>query len=529
VTEGNGAPHDHVSTRSLAELAKAGYMLIRDPTMLVDFEVHHVSDVSGYFRDMVIGPAGEAPESVFVETLVSTANGVGLLIGTRTGSRYVGGNGTEPVVITEGRRNVFPGVAQPNPSFTYESARTFEAIIAIDSPDVRAIGFRRSLTIKKVIAYVSRLASDVARVPVLSAQWPAQVPSNASTRPDVPGREEGPPPRSSSLALRFSLALGESSAERRLQLGRHLIDYAKEHGFGLWLEDSRIGYRTGSWFHVCSVDPGLAAENDAAEPDDSQVSMCLPVTFVGPARVGSTSALMRYLESLPFVGVVGCSNTTLDDLAFIHLQLSLRGLTPRRLVEANKQLAGDDLLAGHPVEVLRTVFTRLGFEREVLAGRSDRRELPGRAFDYKTLAHSLFPCLPVSARRRMAIWFSWQVRNNDRGLQDVIGGLYRAFEDLGVLDARDDRWMSREESPNIEYLICRRFDFSILKGRGKISIPKDVVEKAFENERLEQPASRFCARLEAKWKAEVERADGFVELTVAWRERWLGHRMVGPL
>jgi hypothetical protein len=251
--------------------------------------------------------------------------------------------------------------------------------------------------------------------------------------------------------------------------------------------------------------------------------MCLPVTFVGPARVGSSSALMSFVESLPFVGVVGFSNVTLDDLAFIHLQLSLRGMTRRHIAGANQKLTTRKIHHGSPMDILGEIFGKLGYEQEFRLSVATWSELTSRAVDYKTLARNVYPCAPPSPRRRMAMWFSWQAEGNTTTLVTIMKGLYRAFEKVGLIDTRTEHWTTREESPNIEYMICRQFDYSILRGKGKMSLPKDIIDTRFKEGPLERPASKFCAKLEAAWRAELAGTDGFLELTVAWREAWLGH------
>lgn len=513
------------SVRRLAELAKAGYLLTRDPTLQVDFEVHHVQDVPGYFYSLVNSDSAEPSD--FLECLAASANGVGFVFGTRAGStetaRYRG-DAPDVVVIDEDDRKIFRGVATPNPSFTFESARTFEAIISVGGPRPEQVSFARSLVIKEVLGHVSQLAADTFRVPMLSAQWPAQIPVKVRGRPDVQDimrREEAVPPHASSGAIRFSLAIGDWSAAQRMRLERQLIRFVEQRGFGLWFADSRLGYRTGNWFHVRGYDPTVAGDRaDTSDP----VTICLPVTFVGPARTGSTSALLKLLESLPFVGLVGFSSTTLDDLAFIHLQLSVRGLSAADLAEANRRLADSVTQHGSPPDVLADVFRALDLHDEFETHKRGAAELAMRAFDYKTLVRNVFRCTRPPRRRRMAIWFSWQVECEQGGLQHVMRGMHEAFRKTGLARTGQGGRAGGEELPNLEYLICRQIDNSLLRGKGKISLPKDIVDDRFkEEDGLERPASRFSMNLEAAWKAELAGTGGFLELTVVWREAWLGH------
>jgi hypothetical protein len=77
------------SPRGLAQLARAGFALVRKPVMRIGYEVHHVADHPGYLREVVNERQAE-PSRRFVETLTSAAYGTGLVIGVRTGSDVQG-------------------------------------------------------------------------------------------------------------------------------------------------------------------------------------------------------------------------------------------------------------------------------------------------------------------------------------------------------------------------------------------------------------------------------------------------------
>src|SRR3954470_10923255 len=61
--ETHGAPlASTLSSRGLAELAKAGYVVLDQPYMQVDFEVHHLTDHAGYLYQLLsAGPPAERP------------------------------------------------------------------------------------------------------------------------------------------------------------------------------------------------------------------------------------------------------------------------------------------------------------------------------------------------------------------------------------------------------------------------------------------------------------------------------------
>ena len=64
----------------------------------------------------------------------------------------------------------------------------------------------------------------------------------------------------------------------------------------------------------------------------------------------------------------------------------------------------------------------------------------------------------------------------------------------------------------------------MVRGKAKLAVPKSVLRQ-FSSGGVELPASKLCASLEEAWKAHVDQSgvDGVSELTVAWRESWLGH------
>jgi hypothetical protein len=561
--ETHGAPlASTLSSRGLAELAKAGYVVLDQPYMQVDFEVHHLTDHAGYLYQLLsAGPPAERPTghllsderqaddsssgldedelpdrpltgepsskaASFVETLTTGANGIGLVIGTRTGAvdaLYRNSSSAPVEWIDRPRRlqNIFRGVARPNPTFSYASSRIFEGLVGIDQPAARTLSFERSVEVRDLLAFVARLAASENQAPMLSAQWPAQLPirGKGSGEQRIRTRDQGNPPFASSLALRFAIALPPATSGRRIELANRLRTYCEEEGYALWIADTRPGYGVGNWYHICSLDSSrLRADHDGSP--DQDVRLTLPVTFVGPARVGSTLAIMEFLRSLPFVGVLACSNTTLDDLAFIHLQLSLNGLTTSNVVRANSALKRVEARNGSPADVLIRIFSALGYERQAVPEGLSSANVGSRMWDYATLVGSLFP-VRTSERRRAALWFSWQSDRVDAGLSAPLRALYQSFERIGLVELSGRRAFRHEGAPTLEYLVCRQTSGRKVKGKGKLSIPKDLVDNRFPGDGREPAISRFCAVVEAVWRNQL--ADKSVdELAVSWRESWLG-------
>jgi len=203
------------STRGLADLARAGYAIMQQPFTQLEFEVHHLADRPGYLHDnMPIESEAVLPEqnvgtaSMAVETLVSAANGVGLVIRTnsdanvRNSHRIRQDDSAASLIIDEPTRRVFSGSALPNPIFRLESALPYEGIISVE-PSPRGIKFYHSIAVRDLVREISRIAAQVARTPLLYIQSPAQLPAQSYIGQDVRDSRVTGVRRSSSLAVRF--------------------------------------------------------------------------------------------------------------------------------------------------------------------------------------------------------------------------------------------------------------------------------------------------------------------------------------
>lgn len=510
---------------TLSDLAQAGFAMTVTPSMQVDFSVHHVADQPGYLlRLLRRGTGGRANGTAparFVETLSSSANGLGIVVGTATGQASPGSPPVEETVRSPDDRrtirNVFGGLARPNPTFLYESLDTFEALVAMERSYPAPMTARRARETRDLLARITSLAANEVGAPLLSVQCPVQVPPRVRGTPSVRDRTEPVPPPSASHGVRFSIPLARPDSRTRIALATGIADHCADRGYGLWVADTRVGHRAGNWFQIVPLP--RVDEHEPEPDDDAPVLTCLPVTFVGPARIGSSDSIIDYLGRFPDLGIAACTMSTLDDLAFVHLQLvpGDRARDPDDEVTATL-----DALAARTdpaAPSLDQVLAELGLEREPTVGL----EIAPRARDYQVLVGSAFAVSPPSTRRRMAVWFSWQAAAGDDALAGPLEALYRAAERIG-LGVLPDRGRPPAELPSIEYLICRRTGGSV-RGKGKVSLPKDVVDKNFAARGVEAAASRLSAQWETAWKAELARrpALGCSESTVAWREWWLGH------
>lgn len=506
------------SVRTLSELARSGYNLMRQPFTEVAFEVHHVADRPRRLLDLL---RHEDEPSSFLETMSSGANGGGVVVGTRVGDAPESlwfrdqGSGADPRIQFRSDETGFHfrGVARPNLTFLYEAASRLEGIITVeDEPKVAT--HADTLMVKELINEITLIASTHGKAPLVSIQCPVQRPveSNVETG-------DRKMPSSSSLSIRFTIALDEPSVSARTGLAALLASYCEMRGYRMWLSDTRPGHHVGNWF-------GIRARSTADEKlrpkwldhFDHRVGCVLPVTFVGPARVGATHAIVSFLQQFHHVGILGCAITALDDLAFVHLQLALseqavvaRGPLPSALATVDGE---------NPLTRLRALLAHYFGPRLPALDRPHPAELVA---DYQTLAGPVLPYAPAQRERRLAVWVSWQMNRGVEGVVTPIDALLRAWHRL----FRQNPAMAGEPvEPSIEYLICRDVGNSVLYGKGKLAVPYKLVRTMFPQHSAESPQSQLCVGLEDAWKCELESSkDGMnvLGVTVAWREYWLGH------
>jgi hypothetical protein len=530
------------STRDLADLARAGYGILQQPSTNVDFEVHHTADRPGYLRDnifvshdcMQAGLAGAEAPSAIVEALASAANGVGLVIGTNAGPgasglhRILNGKGAAPqLVVDETDRRVFRGSAPPNPTFLFESAATYEGVVSVE-PAPRSIKFYESIAVRDLIREISRIAADVAGQPLLYLQTPAQLPAQSFVRQDVRTAGMAASRRSSSLAVRFAIALQRPSARIRFKLTDILRRYCTERKFGLWLADTRMGYRSGNWFQICPHADDLPRRERmerAASMDSRAVEACLPITFVGPARIGSTHTIVSFLCQFSSIGITSCSVITLDDLSFIHLQLSASGVRRSTLRHLNSLLAEDGSWHTNPAEALIRIHGILVPRSNEMPDHVRVSEVVRHAGDYQTMVGPILGCTVPDRGKRIAAWFCWQMEGTDQDLSKPLSELFRCFSGVGLRQDEPGAAGRNGGIANLEYLICRDIGNRVLRGRGKLSIPEADMMAIFGGSGMEVAATRLCVSLEDAWTTSLRQCGvrGVSELTVAWREWWLGH------
>jgi len=528
---------DSASPRDLADLARAGYVILRQPFMQVMFEVHHLADRPGYLVDYLF-PAHREPGSIspgaslsFGETLTSGSRGLGLVIVTRAGvaaesrRQYISGPQPECEVDDNAELDsrIFRGIARPNPTFMYETAWRYEGLICID-PLVSSLRAWHCRMMREIINCISLLANEE-KSPILSLQSPAHIPPRDLTMgPRTVTDEENTLTPSSSLAIRFTIAIQDPSAKLVMRLSNRLERYCQAHGLGLWLADTRIGSRQGNWRYVCAPDPNISTPPLASRDRGArQVKWCMPVTLVGPARVGSTHALTTFLSQYGDVGIAACSAVPLDDLLFIHLELSIPDISEKLSVRAVSKEQAQRSSALLPSEALAQMLEVVGHGR-----RTDPQHttaLVDQAGDYRCLIGPARQVRHDDENRRMAIWFSWQTQGIEPDLAIPLQGLFEALADVKLIRRRGEKFDWSRSSPMLDYLVCRNSEDSVLRCRGKLSVLRDESLARYPDNALESRPTNLCVAIEEAWRARTMRGDrrALRGMTVAWREPWLGH------
>lgn len=531
---------ESASPRDLADLAHAGSIILRQPLMQATFEVHHVADRPGYLAQHVgaypAEPAGSnSGDHHFGETLTTSANGLGLVVVIRSGvgvgsRRYKSGGQTQCQVEDGKNSRIFSGTARPNPSFIYESASTYEGLICVDREAVRARVWHTQ-ALREIIHEVAKIARAEGS-PILSLQSPAQVPARGFQVSGVtPDQEELILPSAGSIAVRFAIALRRSDAATTLAISKKLAKYCARQRFEFWVADKRLGSRSGNWFQICGEpDERVRSSRPRQAADRRHADRYLPVTLVGPARVGSSYALMDFLSQYRDVGVAACSITALEDLAFIHMQLAFEGVPESRLLALDKSLGQHEssaMSAKLPSEALISVLQALEIDTPTNPKRIVL--LVDAAGDYQCLIGPSRPVVAEDMNKKMGIWVSWQTQGADVDVRVPLGGLLGALSDVRLIKQKqnDDAIAWNAESPNTEYLVCRNIGNSVIRGKGKLSVNRKTALRNYAYSGLESRPTDLCVSIEEAWRARSAREDeggvGIRELTVAWRECWLGH------
>jgi hypothetical protein len=481
---------------TLADLARAGYRVLDEPSMQVVLQVHHRVDRPG-------GLAAAVEGSSFDELLCVGGHGVGIVAGTRTGEHGEHGE-LARIALEPGVEAVFHGTDVPNLAFRQEFPDRLEGIIVIEDEPKKTL-LRHGLAVLDTLTHLAATAVEAGDVPLLSVQCPAQLPPTNTYQDDGDtGGRAGDAARSSSLAVRFAMALPGPGAAARLPVAERIAGYCTEHGLGLWLRDTRPGFRAGNWFSVLRHNRPEARRRyrraaDRTRSTGNAAEGCIPVTLVGPARPGSTLAVLRFLGQFPELGVVGATMLPLGGLAFLSLQLTVTGASKARLHAINAAPpVGTD-----PERALVDLLPHLVREGEPVPAVTDH--LGERAGDYRIAVGPALPVVADNVIRRVPLWVAWRLPDGP-DVREVVLALQEAMGALRLA-----------EPPVVEYLVARSGSGRV-RGRGKLAAAKNEVERSY-------PGGTLCSELAEAWTGALERRTGRVvrpgELSASEHESWL--------
>lgn len=559
---------NRLGSLALADLARAVAQITSQSRPHVKFRVEHV----GGHLDRFVTLMEESADSLALEgavdaqeTVSFVANGVGvtILTGDNRAEGRVHHSPGEPVIKVDSAdaesKRIFRGTARPNPSFLYESRSTLQGLVVMEDEPHQLL-YRHAVSLRLLLQFVADCAATYAESPILSLQCPSQAPPHSTDKDRLRTRVDEWP-RSACFALRFSIALQDASAEVRLNLTERIADYCENMGFGFWVADTRAGYRPGNWFLVVPHNRSRARDSHPVLVDrggDKEVKVVVPVTFVGPARIGSSSAILDYLSSHASLGIASCSVTSLDDLALIHLQLVVNYARASKVDVYSRKLdrkvstdgvgEGSGTGAVAPSEFIDSASPLLTGGIEPQRTREEHTRIVDIAGDYQTLAGPAFRvCADID--KRVPIWLSWRIAGEQPRLRPVILALRDALGELN-LHVAQDRWhgMERESSARpdplagadavgalvttpesdfvrFDYVICRSVGSSVLRGKAKLSVRESGLPGWIRSSgRLSRGAS-VGWEIQQRWRRSTDVLPWNVQVSAGDREYRVGHEI----
>jgi hypothetical protein len=436
--------------------------------------------ISGHYRETLafdLPAGGFRLYTGFADAPASTMAGLGTV---------------SPVPFPGG--HLYRGIASLNPRFLYDAAQDHELLLSAGeerwTPD-----FADSLLWTEVLARLASAAADpVTAAPLLLLQSP--VAPFRDWVSSATNRAGEPPKISRGAAIRVSVGVDGDNSRGRLALIEEAVRIAASYGLGLHLSDRRVGRVRGEWKeavrHDIDVYRGLKNGLSGERPGQA-----LLVTFVGPARVGSSAAVLGALAARG-VGALGVTVASLQELAFINLVLPLPpsdgGKIESTVLPAAEALG---LLAGR-CSLGRGSSGSSGF------GSSGAVEA-GRAADYQACITGPFPWPGDDSRDDHPLWLQWQTPVGDNPSLTVIH------------EVVDEVIRELAASPNVrtaELDYCR----TRMAGDKRLHSAKVSVElvAGIPPEDLPDVLSVLCRSTQASVEWRLPHG-----LKLAWRERWL--------
>jgi predicted amino acid-binding ACT domain protein len=421
----------------------------------------------------------------------------------------------EPGRLPEHSEQPIPAVGGSAAFAMYDTARrstsifdgvtTEEFLVQLPQPSVASSQLHDgSTSFRDAAVQVTGLARSMER-PLSFIHAPVATP----VRRDVPRGVTG-------SGLRFGVSFPQFDDSLRLSFGTKLVGLCCDAGYGLWQRTTSLGDRSydhGYDYWQPVVPPPASTDDRGAGDQASRPEHGLAVTCVGPARPGTTEAVLRVLAHAG-APLLGLSATTLDDIAIIHL--FTRTPLGRRDI--------DDLALSRDLRADTVLSTAL-----------DRREpLPRDTLrDYRAVVSSR-PERPPD-RGLAAVWVAWTAPATADALRLTVETLRAALDSSWARHRASATGEALAGHLNIEYLVCREVSADRLRGRMRVAVDLDALGLTVpgaappghpegDGGGLPSRIGRFCSDLERQWRTSLSFAlrTTQVELDVVWRESWLG-------
>jgi hypothetical protein len=395
----------------------------------------------------------------------------------------------------------YAGTVAINLDFLYDTARGSEILLTISHDRWRA-DYRDTLMLARAYQAMTA-ATNAAGVPVLFLQSPVSSFRDAPRRYRHDGSGEAP---RTANALAVRMLAGFEDPDKRHRVIEEIAELAADLGLGMQLSDRRFGKVRGEWWTVLSMDADRYEQRKqelfswAADGLPAAVRL---LTFVGPARVGSTAAIVSDLAARN-VGILAVSEASLQQLAFINLIVPM---APAR--------RGSPSEAGGvcPVDVgLGLIARDCGLTPRQQAHELHRKPGDEEAAGYQVLLTGPIPLREDVEPEHRPLWLSWEV---PAGAGDVPAAA------MALLGADE-----RVVSVRLDYLRVRALPGGRQRGRAKIAIAlADHLDKPEDRTQVPPALSSLCPWAQREVAAKLVAADvpsRAISIRLAWRERWIG-------
>ncbi len=480
------------------------------------FDITHDGPETGLPPADLVPPT--AQDQVATETLSFHVAGVGFGVHTWTPvtpSKQQDGVTTSRIAVrryeTNGHgpaRGLFTGSVVINPDFLYDTGHSVEVLLTLDHEPWRPT-YADSLMITLAYRGMTAAAAAGQGAPVLFLQSPVAPFRDPGRQFRVDGSGEAPR-LANGMALRMIVGLEQDNHGKRIALMCALAELAAGNGFGLQVADRRFGRDRGEWWSVLPPDRkrylARKAELFGWAPDSVPAAVQL-LTFVGPARLGSSAAIASDLLSRN-VGMLAVSESSMQEIAFINMVVPL---APARIGRARLSSATLSIADG-----LGQTASECGLTRRQ-AVRAKSRVTDSAATDYRVLRTGpMRPPIKEWVSDDHPLWLSWGLPLGGRKLPDVaelVTTLLRTATD-------------RVSTARIDYYRARVLPNGNVTGRAKIAIS---LAEAVPPDDVPTALSDLCPWAQREAIAHLMADDlsrGAIRLRLAWRERWLGHNTV---